>query len=400
MSSFGKAATANDLLHLGVLLRRRSLDARTLLANLDTEPLNEYLCLQVKAMLDALRSLDFETAESLYAPLQGWSLETYRPEWMPTEIVSNRPRVLMVEDESFGVELLASVLPNAEILVARNGLEGLRLASWETPDLVLLDVGLPDISGWEVLRLLRDEPRTKRALTIFLTGAASEEDEARGLEGGAIDYIAKPFHPAIVRSRIVNHLELKKHRDFFEQLAHLDGLTGLANRRQFDAHLEAEWNRASRISSPISLIMGDLDKFKKFNDQYGHLAGDDLLRRASQGFLAVPHRPADLLARYGGEEFACILPDTGTAGALLVADRMRRALERISVPHAGNVHGIATVSFGVATLQPVAGQPMEDLIAEADRWLYQAKAQGGNISASTGTNGSDTTAIHKLLLAD
>lgn len=400
MSSFGKAATANDLLHLGVLLRRRSLDARTLLANLDTEPLNEYLRLQIKAMQAALASLDFETAESLYAPLQGWSLETYRPEWMPTEIVSNRPRVLMVEDESFGVELLASVLPHAEILVARNGLEGLRLASWETPDLVLLDVGLPDISGWEVLRLLRDEPRTKRALTIFLTGAASEEDEARGLEGGAIDYIAKPFHPAIVRSRIVNHLELKKHRDFFEQLAHLDGLTGLANRRQFDAHLEAEWNRASRISSPISLIMGDLDKFKRFNDQYGHLAGDDLLRRASQGFLAVPHRPADLLARYGGEEFACILPDTGTAGALLVADRMRRALERLAVTHAGNVHGIATVSFGVATIQPVAGQPMEDLIAEADRWLYQAKAQGGNLSASMGTNGSDTTAIHKLFLAD
>ncbi|MEN9353221.1 MAG: hypothetical protein RL318_546 [Fibrobacterota bacterium] len=400
MSSFGTAATANESLHLGVLLRRRSMDARTLLEKLDLEPLSPTLRTHVVAMRQALSILDFETAESLYAPLQGWSLETYRPEWMPSEIVSNRPRVLIVEDNTFDVELLASVLSDVEILVARNGLEGLRLASWETPDLVLIDVGLPDISGWEVLRLLRDEPRTKRALRIFLTGAASEDDEARGLEGGAIDYIAKPFHPSIVRSRIVNHLELKKHRDFFEQLAHLDGLTGLANRRQFDTHLDAEWHRAQRINSPISLVMGDLDKFKKFNDQYGHLAGDDLLRRASQAFLAVPHRPADLLARYGGEEFACILPDTGMAGAILVADRMRRALERLAVPHAGNIHGIATVSFGVATIQPLEGQSMEDLIFEADHRLYDAKHQGGNITSSPSANGSDTTAIHKLLLAD
>lgn len=400
MSSFGTAATANESLHLGVLLRRRSMDARTLLANLDTAPLSEFLRNQVAAIMDALADLDFEKADSFYAPLQGWSLETYRPEWMPTEILANRPRVLIVEDNTFDVELLARVLPNVEVLVARTGLEGLRLASWEAPDLVLIDVGLPDISGWEVLRLLRDEPRTKRALRIFLTGAASEDDEARGLEGGAIDYIAKPFHPAIVRSRILNHLELKKHRDFFEQLAHLDGLTGLANRRQFDVHLEAEWSRSQRINSPISLIMGDLDKFKLFNDQYGHLAGDDLLRRASQAFLAVPHRPADLLARYGGEEFACILPDTGMAGAILVADRMRRSLERLAVPHAGNVHGIATVSFGVATLHPLPDQSMHDLIAEADRRLYDAKHQGGNITASPGANGSDTTAIHKLFLAD
>jgi diguanylate cyclase (GGDEF)-like protein len=400
MSTLGNAATANELLHLGVLMRRRSLDARAVLARLDTDPLGQYLAGHVVAMQEALSRLDFETAEGFYAPLQGWSLETYRPEWMPTEIVSQRPRILMVEDSPFDVELLARVVPDAEILIAHNGLEGLRLASWETPDLILIDVGLPDISGWDVLRLLRDEPRTKRALTIFLTGAASEDDEARGLEGGAIDYIAKPFHPAIVRSRILNHLELKKHRDFFEQLAHLDGLTSLANRRRFDTHLEAEWSRAARIRSPIALVMGDLDKFKLYNDRYGHLSGDDLLRRASQSFLAVPHRPADLLARYGGEEFACILPDTGTAGALLVADRMRRSLERLAIAHEGNPHGIATVSFGVASIQPLPDQPMDALIAEADRWLYEAKRQGGNITASAGSSGSDTTAIHKLLLED
>ncbi len=398
--SLGTSATANDLLHLGVMLRRRSLDTRELLARLDTAPLNEILRGHISIMRQALASLDFEAAESHYSALQGWSLETYRPEWMPSEHISTRPRILVIEDSVLDVELLAGVLPGAELLIARNGLEGLRLASWETPDMILIDVGLPDISGWEVLRLLRDEPRTRRALTIFLTGAATEEDEARGLEGGAIDYISKPFHPAIVRSRILNHLELKKHRDFFEQLAHLDGLTGLANRRQFDAHLEAEWARASRIRSPIALIMGDLDKFKRYNDQYGHLAGDDLLRRASQAFLAVPHRPADLLARYGGEEFACILPDTGTAGALLVADRMRRSLERLAVPHGGNVHGIATVSFGVSSLVPEEGQPLSSLIAEADQWLYQAKARGGNLSTSMSAASSDTTAIHKLFLAD
>ena len=400
MSRIDDGTTANELLHLGVLLRRHSLEARRVLSHLEALAFPEPLGSSIRALSRSLSELDFQRAQESFAPLQDWALEGYRPEWAFPEATHSRPRILVIEDAAFDIELLARVLPDVEILAASSGLEGLRIASWEAPDLVLLDVGLPDISGWEVLRLLRDEPRTKRAITIFLTGAASEDDEARGLEAGAIDYIAKPFHPAIVRSRVLNHLELKRHRDFFERLAHLDGLTGLANRRRFDMHLDAEWERACHISSPISLVMGDLDKFKAYNDSLGHLAGDDLLRRACEAFLTVPHRPADLLARYGGEEFACILPDTGTAGALLVADRMRRALEKLAIPHSGNVHGIATISFGVATLQPKPGQSFNELIAEADRWLYEAKKVGGNLVTSVGATGSDTTAIHRILLAD
>jgi len=400
MSSTGHSNIAARLLHLGVLLRRRSLDARKILEQLSNTTFPSTLPEFRSALAATLLDVDYEHAEAIFAPAQAWALEHHDPQWTPSEYVSTRPRVLVIEDEPMEIELLSQILPDVELLACQNGLEGLRIASWEAPDLVLLDVGLPDISGWEVLRILREEPRTQRALTIFLTGADSEENEARGLEAGAIDYITKPIHPSIVRSRIFNHLELKRHRDFFEQLAHLDGLTSLANRRRFDTHLEAEWQRAVHIGAPISLVMGDLDRFKLFNDNQGHLAGDDLLRRASQAFQEVPHRPADLLARYGGEEFACILPDTGLAGALLVADRMRRALEQLQVAHPQSIHGIATVSFGVSTLHPQEGQEASDLIADADHWLYKSKDRGGNIVTSVESGGSDTTAIHKLLLAD
>jgi diguanylate cyclase (GGDEF)-like protein len=223
---------------------------------------------------------------------------------------------------------------------------------------------------------------------IFITAMDREEDETRGLEAGAMDYITKPISPPIVRARVRNHLELKRYHDILENLSVTDGLTGIANRRRFDQFLEREWRRAIRSRSPLSLIFMDIDLFKAFNDHYGHLAGDDCLRKLAQGLNEVIQRPADLLARYGGEEFACVLPETDTQGAIAVADKIRQKIDNLNITFTSPTSGDhITVSMGLATLIPLKAQSSADLIRLADELLYEAKKLGRNRVVSQSCRG-------------
>lgn len=296
------------------------------------------------------------------------------------EVEMERQKVLVVDDSEANIQLLSEFLsPICSVFFAMNGEEAIRLADTLRPDIILLDVMMPGMDGYEVCRRIKANDSLKDIPIIFVTAMNDDDDEAKGLELGAIDYISKPINPAVVKARVKNHLELKRYRDLLERISLIDGLTGIPNRREFDIHLEEEWRRAGRNGEVISLIMIDIDFFKNYNDHYGHLAGDDCLRKVAKALVSTMKRPGDMVARYGGEEFACILPDTDTQGALNVAELLLNSVSALKIPHtASTVADHVTVSVGVATKRPDSESLYDDLIREADRMLYNAKNQGRN----------------------
>ncbi len=299
---------------------------------------------------------------------------------MPPTPALTRPKLLLVDDVRANLLLLAKVLGQEyDCRLAIDGDSALAQAFNDPPDLILLDVLMPGLDGYEVCRRLKMDPHTAHIPVIFLTNLSEEGDEKTGLEAGAIDYIAKPFSPPIVKARVRNHLELKRRGDWLEQLAGLDGLLGIPNRRRFDETLAAEWHRAQRHSAPLALIMIDIDFFKAYNDHYGHPQGDDSLRRVAGVMSTVLRRASDFLARYGGEEFAAILADTGLHDAELVAEQMRSRLEEQAIPHSySGVAPYMTISLGVAARTPGQGDTVAELLADADAALYRAKNGGRN----------------------
>ncbi len=288
--------------------------------------------------------------------------------------------VLIVDDMPSNIEILEGVLgTDYEVLFATSGKDALEIASAQNPDLILLDIVIPDMDGYEVCARLKSNPKTQDIPVIFVTAKDQEEDESKGLNAGVIDYITKPIRPAIVKARVHNHLELKRYRDSLKTLSMMDGLTGIPNRRQFDEALENEWRRARRNQTSLALLMMDIDFFKAFNDHYGHLAGDDCLRQLARSLAEVIRRPADLVARYGGEEFVALLPETNAAGALEAAGRIQEKIKMMNMPHAfSSVADRVTLSIGVAATVPTDKQMPIELIKHADDCLYAAKQSGRN----------------------
>lgn len=288
--------------------------------------------------------------------------------------------ILVVDDARLNVQIMIDILSNDyNLFCAASGKEAIEIAMSERVDLILLDVIMPGMDGYEVCRRLKSNPHTTNIPVIFISAMTEVKDETKGLEMGAIDYIFKPVNPAIVRVRVKNHLELKKYRDILEQQSLLDGLTGIANRRHFDETFEKEWRRALRSGDTLSLVFLDIDFFKKYNDYYGHLAGDDCLRQVGNALKKSLQRAGDLVARYGGEEFVVILPSTSQMEALKVAEKVRRHIEGLKVSHLrSDVSEYVTVSVGVATITPAIHINPVLLIEQADSALYQAKSRGRN----------------------
>ena len=289
--------------------------------------------------------------------------------------------LLVVDDSKTVCGLLGNLLcPRYRVLTAENGQDGFTLALKCKPDLILLDVMMPDMDGFAVCRRLKGDSRTRDIPVLFLTALGGEADEMRALEAGGIDFLLKPVSPPLLAARVRNQLELKHHQDQLRNLSLLDGLTGIANRRRFDQYLEMEWQRCSRNGQPLSLVMGDVDFFKAFNDGYGHGQGDECLRAVAKVFALALRRPADLAARYGGEEFVCVLPETDQDGARIVADQIMVQMEDLALVHGySSVSSRVTVSVGVATvIRPSLGRDWKSLVEEADMWMYEAKARGRN----------------------
>ncbi|MRW89679.1 diguanylate cyclase [Duganella sp. FT80W] len=289
-------------------------------------------------------------------------------------------KVLVADDDIVNRQVLAELLkPEHTVLLAKNGAQALERAMRHLPDLILLDVVMPDMDGYEVLRRLRADAQTAHITVIFISGLGRPEDEANGLKMGAADYISKPFNSTVVMARVAMHLQMVRQRRMLEHLAHVDGLTELANRRRFDEVYEAEWQRSRRNGRPLSLALLDIDAFKQYNDHYGHPAGDRALRAVARTTAAGLRRPADLAARYGGEEMVLLMPDTEAAQAQQVVNSVCSAIAELQIPHqASSVAPMLTVSAGGATLNAAAVETGAELFAAADALLYQAKKAGRN----------------------
>lgn len=304
-------------------------------------------------------------------------------------------KILIIDDTPDNIRILNEILKNDyRVFFATAGEQGLEIARREMPDLILLDILMPGMDGYEVCTILKSDETTQWIPVIFVTAMESVEEEAKGLEIGAIDYITKPFSPPIVKNRIRNHLKLKSYSDALKMLSEVlaqknreldilakhDGLTGLSNRRHFDEVMEAEVKRAKRSGETLSLILCDIDFFKRYNDHYGHLAGDDCLRNVSSIIKKVFQRSSDLTARYGGEEFVVILPDTSPEGALKLAEKLRLEIISENMPHAcSDVAECVTISIGVASAS-VDNEKLSPtwFTSQADSALYRSKENGRN----------------------
>lgn len=294
---------------------------------------------------------------------------------------NDKPQILIVDDTPANIQILAEALRNDyRVKVAPSGKAALELiAKQGLPDLILLDVMMPEMDGYEVCRRIKGELASKNLPVIFVTAKTDTVDEELGLRLGAVDYITKPFHLPIVLARVRNHIQLKLKTDLLEQHALLDGLTGIPNRRGFDETFDVEWKRALRSGRPLALIMADIDFFKQYNDHYGHGAGDDCLRKVAGAMSAAVTRPGDLVARYGGEEFVVLMPDTEAEGARLIAERIRELVEAQAIPHEASAAApVVTLSLGVAFLIPDATLVSARLLEIADQRLYRAKVAGRN----------------------
>jgi diguanylate cyclase (GGDEF)-like protein len=322
---------------------------------------------------------------------------------MPTPI-----DILIVDDRPENLLTLEHLLENPELNIVRAGSGQEALARLLDHDfaLVLLDVQMPDMDGFETAELMRGNKRTRHIPIIFVTASHTEHQHIfRGYDSGAVDYLFKPLDPQMLFCKVRIFLEIHRQRHALQCktreldariaelnllqaeleeknrqlqiLSSLDGLTGIPNRRQFDEMLNQEWNRMAREKAPLSLIILDVDHFKLFNDRYGHLTGDCCLCRVASALAGMMRRPADMVARYGGEEFAAILPGTSAEGAQLVAESMRRTVAELAIEHLDSpVRHVVTVSLGVSTVIPIPGCIPADLIQAADQGLYQAKQEG------------------------
>ncbi|MBV8500656.1 MAG: diguanylate cyclase [Paucibacter sp.] len=293
------------------------------------------------------------------------------------QLLGRRPRLLVVDDQPVNIQALHQVFAaDCQVLMATSGAQALALCRDKQPDLVLLDVQMPGMDGYELCTRIKADSGLSPIAVIFVTSNDRPEDETRGLEAGAADFITKPFNPAVVRARVRAQLTIKLQADLLREMAFVDGLTGVHNRRHFDEQLEIEMQRAQRSRESLALLLADVDYFKRYNDAYGHLAGDDCLRRVARALKNCLRRPGDVLARYGGEEFACILPDTGMAGALSVAESMEAAVRALQMDHGqSEVAPFVSVSLGVA-VSSSGRSDAASLLSFADEQLYKAKAQG------------------------
>jgi len=287
--------------------------------------------------------------------------------------------ILITDDEKLNLDVLGSILsPYYNILISRNGTRALELVRQYTPDLILLDVVMPDMTGFEVITKLKESNETVNIPVIFITGLTDTDNEEKGFFLGAVDYITKPFNKAIVKARVNTHIKIIDQMRTIERLGLIDPLTRISNRRGFENRFNAEWGRAIREQTPVSFMLMDIDKFKSYNDTYGHQQGDVALKTFAEVSSNTINRSNDFIARWGGEEFVILLPNTNVDGSLEIAENVRRNIEESVVLTEDGVITKMTVSIGVNSVTPDTGTCSNDFISKADQALYKAKESGRN----------------------
>ena len=288
-------------------------------------------------------------------------------------------KILVVGDVSANIQELTEALksPNYEIIVATSGKTALETATSEKPDLILLETVMAGMDGYAVCTKLKAEAAT--IPVIFIAQPGNEQDEIKGLELGALDYIIKPIRAPLIKAKVKNYLALIKQTNALNPPASTDCLTGTSNRRRFEEILEQDWRRAIRGISQLSLIMIDIDYFRLFNEHYGYETGDDCLKQIARALENTIGRSTDLIARYEGDKFACLLPLTDAKGALVMANKFRNRILSLNIPHAYSaIADHITISQGIATVLPYPNSAPTMLIMDAENALFDAKASGRN----------------------
>ncbi|PZU98923.1 MAG: diguanylate cyclase response regulator [Pseudanabaena sp.] len=320
----------------------------------------------------------------------------------PNAPLEPKGNILLIDDLPENLRLLTELLTNLGYTArcAISGSRALKSIRFKLPDIILLDIQMPEMDGYQVCQAFKDDPELCDIPIIFISALDETFDKLRAFQVGGVDYITKPFQIEEVVARLETHLTIQRQKKQLqyeiakrvqtelilqeanrklELMANLDSLTQIANRRRFDDYLTSEWQRHQRDQNSLALIMIDIDYFKRYNDRYGHQGGDDCLMRVAQAMSQVPKRSTDLVARYGGEEFVVILSNTDTQGALKVAQAIQEAIASLAIIHENSdVSDYVTLSMGFASLTPTLDLSPEVLISYADQSLYLAKANGRN----------------------
>jgi len=315
-----------------------------------------------------------------------------------------KARVLLVDDQLIIVEAVRRMLsdqPDVEFHYVTDAARALTVAQQLQPTVILQDLVMPEVDGFALIQQYRADEVLRNVPVIVLSSKEDPKLKAHGFATGANDYMVKlpdklelvarvRYHSSAHISRLQrdqafmflrqSQRELAEANVQLQKLAALDGLTGIANRRRFDETIQLEWQRGQRDKQPLTLLLCDVDFFKRYNDSFGHQAGDLCLKKVAAVLTEHLKRPADLAARYGGEEFAIVLPETELEGAMVVAEACRRHLEALAIenPNAETELSSVTMSIGVASVVPSPKSSLEELIAQADRALYAAKRAGRN----------------------
>jgi len=291
--------------------------------------------------------------------------------------------VLIVDDEDLNIMVLTHILnPEYTIYAAKGGKKALELAEKHRPDVILLDIMMPGMDGFSVLAALKDSINTHEIPVIFITGLSNADDEERGLASGGADYITKPFTAATVKLRVMNQIKIINQIRTIERLSMKDSLTSIPNRRGFDIRMELEWNRAVRDKTPLGVMLMDVDRFKAYNDTYGHQQGDEALKAVAGAITKTLNRASDFAARWGGEEFIVLLPNTDLTGSINIAKRIRMNVSNLEIIALNGTRTGITVSIGVNARIPSPADTVNGVISLADKALYIAKESGRNMVSS------------------
>ena len=296
-------------------------------------------------------------------------------------MTETKGKILAIDDSQFNIHALVQILGEAYTVKCESDpVEGLEAVKTFTPDLILLDVVMPKMTGFEVIKLLKDDESTRDIPVVFLTGLSDRKSEQRGLGLGAVDYVKKPFDAHTVLLRVQTQFKIINLLKELYKQGLTDPLTGMGNRRHFNNVLEMEWKRSARNKSPLSFVISDIDHFKNINDNFGHLSGDMVLKEVAQVIKEGAKRVTDHTARWGGEEFAIIMPETDRNGAFFVAEKIRAEVEKTVFKVENGVEIKVTISMGVNTVvvDLSSDYTMTKFLTDADSVLYKAKDLGRN----------------------
>lgn len=296
-------------------------------------------------------------------------------------IINKDSSILIVDDNPNNLQVLGQIVKSlgSKIAFAKAGKDALEYLKENNVDIVLLDIMMPGMDGYEVCREIKSNPETCSITVIFITAMSDSMHEKKGFELGAVDYISKPFNPEIVKARVLTHLTLKRKTDLLEQLAGLDGLTDIPNRRSLNHELIKEIENAFENNGLFSFVMLDIDNFKNYNDNYGHSAGDFCLRSIAAKIRALAIENDGFAARFGGEEFAVILRGKGGEAAVDFGNSLRERVEDLKIEHGfSDVSGFVTISIGIATIELKNLVDEKIIIDTADEALYSSKKNGKN----------------------